>query len=277
MPMRLILWTALAMVAFAGNSILNRMAVGSGAIDAQSFALVRLLAGAVMLVALMFWRRKAWPRFADGLGPRVAGVGGLLVYLFGFSIAYVDLAAGTGALVLFGMVQITMFAGALLAGERVAAARWMGAAVAFAGLVVLVLPSLALGGVWPMVAMALAGVGWGIYSLAGRRAGDALAATAANFTLAVPIAVVIWVLQAQAQAQAQGIALAVVSGALTSGLGYALWYQLVPQIGASRAAVIQLTVPVLAAAGGLALGEPLSLRFVISAVLVLGGVALASR
>ena len=271
--MALAIWTALAMLAFAGNSILTRMAVGAGTIDAQSFALIRLLSGAFMLALVMLWRKRQWPALR-GRGPAVLG---LLVYLFGFSAAYVSLSAGTGALILFGMVQVTMFAGALLAGEAVAAKRWAGAGLALAGLVVLLAPKLVLGGLWPMLAMTAAGVGWGIYSLAGRRAGDPLAATAANFVLAVPVAALIWAIWGGGDWLPRGVGLAVLSGALTSGLGYALWYRVLPQLGASRAAVAQLTVPVLAATAGLALGEPIGLRFAISALLVLGGVALASR
>lgn len=271
--MPLVLWTALAMMAFAGNSILNRMAVGGGSIDAQSFAVIRLLSGAALLGLLMLGQRKVWP----GWSGRFAGVGGLLVYLFGFSAAYVSLQAGTGALVLFGMVQITMFSGALVSGERVAPHRWAGAALAFGGLVFLAAPSVALGSAGAMLAMALAGVGWGLYSLAGRRAGDALAATAANFILAVPVAIIIWLAQGAGHWGAKGIVLALISGAVTSGLGYSLWYRLVPQLGASRAAVVQLTVPVLAAAGGSAMGEDLTLHFAISALVVLLGVVLASR
>lgn len=261
------------MIAFAGNSLLNRMAVGGGAIDAQSFAVLRLCAGAVCLGGLMLWRRTDWP----GLSGRLTGVAGLLVYLFGFSAAYVSLSAGTGALILFGMVQITMFGGALLARDSIAPRRWAGAGLAFGGLVYLVAPSVVFGGLGPMFAMAFAGIGWGMYSLAGRRTGDPLAATGANFLLAVPIALGVWALHGADAWSAQGVALATLSGAVTSGLGYALWYRLVPQLGASRAAVAQLTVPIIAAAGGLALGEALSLRFVVSAALVLGGVAVASR
>lgn len=128
-----------------------------------------------------------------------------------------------------------------------------------------------------MLAMTAAGFGWGMYSLAGRRAGDPLAATAANFVLAVPVAAMIWAIWGGGDWQPRGVVLAVLSGAVTSGLGYALWYRILPQLGASRAAVAQLTVPVLAATAGLALGEPIGLRFAISGLLVLGGVALASR
>jgi drug/metabolite transporter (DMT)-like permease len=277
--MRLVVLVAGTMAAFAANSVLNRMAVGSGAIDPVDFAVVRLAAGAAMLallvgLRLVFQGRAVWP----GWRGRVSGVGGLLLYLFAFSLAYVELEAGIGALILFGLVQITMFAGALWSAERVPAARWAGAVLAFAGLVVLVSPFGQAVPLWPAVLMALAGVGWGIYSLAGRGTADALAATAANFCLALPLALPLVLWRGDlAAAGGQGIGLAVAAGAVTSGLGYALWYALVPRLGAARAGVAQLTVPVLAAFGGaVVLQEPLTLRFAIAAVLVLGGVGLAT-
>lgn len=281
--MRLILLTALAMMAFAANSVLNRMAVGSGLIAPFGFALVRLIAGAVVLAVLVAGRAlqsrvPIWP----GARGRVAGVLGLITYLLGFSAAYLGLPAGVGALILFGVVQITMFGGALLAAETVPLRRWAGAVLAFVGLLVLLAP---IGGGISVVHglyMAVAGVGWGIYSLAGRGQRDALAATAANFGLGVPVLLlltpVLPMLTEVAQAAPKGIWLAVASGALTSGLGYALWYRLMPELGAARAAVAQLTVPVIAAGAGLGvLGEAVSLRFGVAAALVLGGVALASR
>jgi drug/metabolite transporter (DMT)-like permease len=272
--MRLILLTLLAMCAFAANSVLNRMAVADGAMDPMTFALIRLVAGAATLGLLVALRRgDVWPGWAG----RVPGVAGLLVYLAGFSLAYTGLDAGTGALILFGCVQVTMFGGALMAGDKVPAARWAGAGLAFGGLVVLLAP-VGVGVSVPHGAlMAMAGVGWGIYSLAGRGVSDPLAATAANFVLAMPVALLAlpWV---PLQAQASGIGLAILSGAVTSGLGYALWYALVPQLGASRAAVAQLTVPVLAAFGGvILLAEPVGWRFVLAAVMVMAGVLLASR
>lgn len=269
--MRLFLLTAVVMVAFAANSVLNRMAVGAGEIGAVEFALIRVLAGAVVLLALVAWRGLGWR------GASLAGVAGLSVYLFGFSLAYGQLDAGTGALVLFGVVQVTMFAGALLAGEAVPAWRWAGAGLALAGLAVLVAPA---GGAWlGFAAMAAAGVGWGVYSLAGRGARDALAATAGNFALAlVPAAGVALVAGVEfGTVTGRGVALAVVSGAVTSGLGYALWYAVLPALGAGRAAVAQLTVPLIAAAGGAVLmGEAVGWRFAVAAALVLGGVAWAS-
>ncbi|THD84946.1 DMT family transporter [Aliigemmobacter aestuarii] len=280
--MRLFLVTALAMLAFAGNSVLNRMAVAGGAIDPMAFAVWRVVAGAGMLALLVAFRRArsggvVWAGWAG----RGAGVAGLLVYLFGFSLAYAALDAGTGALILFGAVQVTMFLGALWLREDVPPRRWVGAGLAFGGLVLLLAPGQ---GAVPVMAagmMALAGVGWGFYSLAGRRAGDALAATAANFVLAVPVALTALALLPEAAeavpASARGIVLAVLSGAVTSGMGYALWYAVLPQLGAGRGAVAQLTVPVIAAAGGAALiGEGVGWRFALASALVLGGVAWAS-
>ncbi len=281
--MRLSLLTALAMIAFAGNSVLNRMAVGQGLIGPLEFAVVRLVAGAVVLAGLVLLRRglrggAVWP---GGRG-RLPGVVGLLVYLLGFSLAYQGIAAGPGALILFGVVQITMFAGAVLASERVPPHRWLGAALSFGGLVVLLLPGAAVPDLRPVAAMAVAGVGWGVYSLAGRGQADALAATAANFVLALPVmGLVLLALPVSLDGTAStptGLMLAVLSGAVTSGLGYALWYGVLPALGAGRAAVAQLTVPVIAALGGaMLLGEAVGMRFGLASVLVLGGVALASR
>ncbi len=275
--MRLFLLTALAMCAFAANSVLNRMAVGQGLIDPVSFAVVRLVAGAVMLAALMALRARGvvWP----GWRGRLAGVGGLLVYLFGFSTAYAGLDTGSGALILFGVVQVTMFGGALVSGDAVPRLRWVGLGLALTGLAVLLWPGPgAMLSLRHGMAMAAAGVGWGIYSLAGRGARDAVAATAWNFGLAVPVvAVGLAVAQVPVGGSPAGLGLAVVSGAVASGLGYALWYAVVPALGAGRAAVAQLTVPVIAAGAGVVLlGEGVGVRLVVSGGCVLAGVALAS-
>ena len=263
--------TCIVMLAFAANSVLNRMAVGAGWIDPVLFAVVRLVSGAVMLSVLLALRRGVvWP----GWRGRLPAVAGLLVYLFGFSAAYQSLDAGTGALILFGVVQVTMFAGALAGGEVVPARRILGALLALIGLAVLLAPQG--GAVLPQVAMALAGVGWGVYSLAGRGQGDALAATAWNFLLAVPVGVVV-VLVSPGHWTTGGVALAMLSGGVTSGMGYALWYAVVPQLGAARAAVAQLTVPLIAAAGGaVMLTELPGTGFWVACALVLGGVAVAS-
>ncbi|WP_127557546.1 DMT family transporter [Nioella ostreopsis] len=274
--MRLALLTALTMLAFAANSILNRMALAGGDIDALGFAIIRVLSGAGMLVALVLVQRRGLPMFQPG---RLAGALSLCLYLLGFSIAYVQLDAGLGALILFGCVQITMFAGAILGGESVPPARWIGAGLAMAGLGWLVWPAgevtVPLTGT---VFMALAGMGWGIYSLAGRKAGDPLAATAANFLWAAPVCLIIPIfLPVQMEpvdVTTRGILLACLSGAVTSGLGYALWYSLLPQLKATVAGLVQLSAPVIAILGGVALlGEGLSLRLVLAAAIVLGGIA----
>lgn len=272
-PMRLFLLTSLTMLAFAANSVLNRWAVGPGHIGAVEFAMLRLAAGAVTLAALVLWQRGglAWAGGRD----RVAGVAGLAAYLLGFSLAYRGLDAGTGALVLFGTVQVTMFAGALVSREVVPLRRGAGAGLALVGLALIAAPGAAALG--PLLLMACAGVGWGVYSLAGRGAVDPLAATAWNFLLSVPLVLPLGLLAGVAAPDGMGALLAVMSGAVTSGLGYALWYAILPRLGAARAAVAQLTVPVIAALGGaVLLAEMPGLRFWLAAVLVLGGVALAS-
>lgn len=277
--MRLFLLTALAMTAFAGNSLLNRLAVGAGGIGAADFAALRLVAGAAALLGLVCWRAKArglpvWP----GAKGRVVGSAALLTYLFGFSLAYGGLDAGAGALILFGMVQVTMFAGALSAGEAVPARRWAGAGLALAGLAGLLVPG-AGGTISPVHAgfMVVAGAGWGVYSLSARGQTDALAATAWNFALAVPAGLaLVWLLRGTETVTTAGLGLAVLSGVVTSGLGYALWYAILPGLGAARAGVAQLTVPVIAALGGVVLlAEPVSLHLALAGLVVLGGVALA--
>lgn len=270
--MRLFLLTALTMLAFAANSILNRMALEDGTSGPAAFAAIRLVSGALCLWALVAMR-------GGGLRPlwQPWGAASLALYVLGFSFAYVTLPAGVGALILFGGVQITMFAGALILRETVPARRWAGAALAFGGLVWLLWPAGATAPD-PLGAglMAAAAFGWGIYSLLGRSATDPLRATAGNFVFAVPFGVVLFALIPDG-ASAQGVLLAVVSGAVTSGCGYALWYSVLPHLGASRAAVAQLCVPVIAALGGLVLlGEGLSLRFAMASALVLGGVLLAA-
>ena len=276
-PMRLFLLTALTMTAFAANSVLNRMALVEDGMGPASFAAIRLVSGALALAALVVLRREG--RGLRLVAPgRVTGTLSLALYVLGFSFAYVTLDAGLGALILFGGVQVTMFAGAVLAREQVPPARWLGAGVALSGLAVLLWPE---GATAPPIAgaalMIAAALGWGIYSLAGRGAGDPLGDTAANFVLAAPLGLLV-VLLLPDGVTAQGVVLACLSGIVTSGLGYALWYTVLPRLAASVAAVAQLTVPLIALAGGvLFLGEALTLRFALASALVLGGVALSLR
>lgn len=280
--MRLLALTALTMVAFASNSILNRMALAGGTIDPLSFGAIRLIAGAAALAGLAIALRGTLRLWGPGRWP--GGIS-LVVYMIGFSLAYAQLDAGLGALILFGVVQITMFAGALIGGHTPPPRRWLGAGLAFVGLVWLLWPVSGENAqkisLWHGSLMAMAGVGWGIYSLTGRRRTDALQSTAANFVLTAPLAglllAALWAFDASEMPGAQGVALAVLAGAVTSGMGYALWYAILPRLDASLAAVAQLTVPVLAMAGGIVLlSEALTPRFALASVIVLAGVALSA-
>lgn len=269
--MRLFLLAALAMLAFAANSVLNRMAVADGLIEPAVFAALRVASGALVLGALVLARGRR-----PG-APRLVPVLALTTYLLGFALAYLSLNAGTGAMILFGGVQITMFLGALWLKEPVPPRRVLGAGLAFGGLVWLMLP--ASGEVpepAPAALMIAAAIGWGLYSLAGRGARDPLAETATNFIYATPLVVAALALGASLPT-ATGAGLAIISGAVTSGLGYALWYAILPQLGAARAAVAQMTVPGIALLAGLVtLGEwpgPLALA---AMALTLFGVAIAS-
>lgn len=267
------------MIAFAANSVLNRMGIVVGGMDALTFGVIRLMAGALGLAAILFIQRK---HFVINGWMQGVSVLSLLVYIFGFSLAYQGLDAGLGALILFGVVQLTMFAAAILRRDTIPLMRVAGAVIAFGGLAWLLWPQDGGPIVSPhMFAMVLAGMGWGVYSLAGLGAKDATQATAMNFILAAPLALVAAVIMgAFAQSPITGIGLtsAILSGFITSGLGYALWYAVIPQLGASRAAVAQLTVPVIAIAGGaLILSEPLSFKLVLATVVVLGGVALSLK
>lgn len=267
--------TALALVAFAGNSLLCRAALRNTAIDPASFTLLRIVSGALVLALLIGLRRPAQLRAGSW-----ASAAALFAYAIAFSYAYIGLSAGTGALILFGAVQASMLGWALLRGERFGALQMLGFALAIAGLVALLLPGLSAPPLGSALLMLLAGVAWGVYSLRGRGAGDPTAATAGNFLRAVPMAVAVLavaVLLAPAAEQIDlpGSLYAIASGALTSGLGYAIWYRALPLLRASTAATVQLSVPVITAvAGVILLSEPVSLRLVLASVAVLGGVAL---
>lgn len=269
--LRIFLLVTLTMIAFAANSVLNRAALIGDGNGPAAFAALRLLSGALCLAGLIFFRQSGMRLFTPD---RWIGTGSLALYMLGFSFAYVALDAGVGALILFGGVQITMFAGAVIGGDRPAAARWLGSAIALAGLAWLLWPvgNFQLPPI-PSALMAAAALGWGVYSLVGRRAKDPLAETAANFICAAPIALVVW-FWTQDSLTVSGVALAIASGAVTSAMGYALWYSLLPRIDTTVAALAQLTVPVIAIVGGsIILAEPPTLKLILASTLVLGGVA----
>ncbi|HSN71345.1 MAG TPA: DMT family transporter [Steroidobacteraceae bacterium] len=266
--------TALAMLAFAGNSLLCRAALAEAEIDPASFATLRTLSGAIVLAVLLLLRPR---RRADGPSGSWPAAIALAVYMAGFAYAYVSLDAGTGALILFGAVQITMMTAAFASGERLLRVQWVGFALAIAGLVWLMLPGVTKPSPMGAALMAAAGAGWGVYSLRGRGVTDPLRATTANFVRATPIVAVVSVVALGSfEISAKGAALAIASGAVASGLGYTIWYAALRGLNGTRAAMVQLTVPVIAAVGGvLLLGETLTPRLVIAGLLTLGGVALA--
>ncbi|TAL87386.1 MAG: DMT family transporter [Rhodanobacter sp.] len=263
--------TALAMVAFAGNSLLCRAALKHTGIDAESFTTIRLLSGAVMLWLLVRLRRGR----VTGSGNWLSALA-LFVYAAGFSFAYVSLPTATGALLLFGAVQATMIGRGIWVGERLRPWQWGGFALAFAGMVGLLLPGLSAPPLQGSVLMLAAGVAWGVYSLRGRGVGDPTGVTAGNFLRAVPIAAGLSLLMLdQVSLDLAGVLYAVCSGALASGVGYAIWYTVLPALKATSAATVQLSVPVIAAVGGIVLlGESVTLRLALASIAILGGIAL---
>ena len=268
---KVFLYTLAAMLAFAGNSLLCRMALRGEHIDASSFTLIRLASGAMVLFALL--RRRGDSLHDNGSwGSALA----LFVYATGFSWAYITLPAGAGALLLFGAVQASMLGYGLYKGERLHAVQWLGLLLACAGLLVLLLPGASAPPFEGALMMVLAGVAWGAYSLRGRGVANATASTAGNFVRAVPFAVGMSVLGlTSVQFDLQGLAYAVCSGALTSGFGYAIWYSVLPYLRATTAAIVQLSVPVIAAFGAVVLlNEALSPRLGLASVAVLGGIGL---
>ena len=277
---RIVAFTVLALLAFAGNSLLARAALGpdpagAPAIGAVAFTALRLGSGALALVLLAGPRNLGRAGTGSDRGRAATGVVALAAYALPFSLAYLERGAATGALLLFGTVQLTMGAVGYARGERLdRRARW-GWAVAAAGMAVLLLPGVRAPESWAAAAMIVAGVAWAAYSLAGRGERAALAANARNFVWALPVtaALAAWP-GAWTGATGLGVGLAIAAGALTSGLGYAAWYVALPSLSRSAAAVVQLAVPVVAAVGGVALlGEALDGRLVVAGVLVLGGIA----
>ncbi len=269
--LRVALLTLVTMMAFAGNSVLCRMALKHTTIDAATFTSIRLVSGAVVLWLVVRFVRAG----RTGAGNWWSALA-LFVYAAGFSLAYVSLSAATGALLLFGSVQATMIGRGIWQGERLAPWQWLGLALAMAGLVGLMLPGLAAPPLLGAALMVLAGAAWGVYSLRGKGAGDPTLVTAGNFWRAAVMALLLSaVMQASASWDAEGVAYAVASGAVTSGVGYALWYSVLPALKATQAATLQLSVPVIAALGGVALlGEVMTEQFVLASVATLGGIAL---
>ncbi|HJR80100.1 MAG TPA: DMT family transporter [Anaerolineales bacterium] len=270
------LYTALAMIAFASNSLLNRLALGSESIDAVSYTTVRLVTGAVVLMLIAQLQRGNGQAKVRGSWLSAAL---LFLYAVSFSFAYVSLSAGTGALILFGTVQVTMILAALRSGERPHVLVWLGILLALGGLIYLVMPGLEAPAPLGSALMTLAGIAWGGYSLRGRGSAAPLADTAGNFLYAVPFIVSVRLFPTDNfHLSMSGILLAAISGAIASGVGYVIWYAALRGLTATSAAIVQLSVPVLAAWGGvILLAEDVSLRLILAGSFILGGIALAVK
>lgn len=268
---RIVTLTSLAMIAFAGNSLLCRVALKHAHIDAASFTTIRLISGAAVLWLVVRMRRGAYTGRGNWLSASA-----LFAYAAGFSFAYMSLSAATGALLLFGAVQATMIGYGVWAGERLRKPQLVGLILALGGLVGLLLPGLSAPPLYGSILMLGAGVAWGIYSLRGKSAGDPISVTAGNFLRTVPIAVALSLLMLkESSLDTVGFWYAVSSGALASGIGYAIWYTALPSLKAANAATVQLSVPVIAALGAAAiLGEPITPRLVLASAAILGGIAL---
>jgi drug/metabolite transporter (DMT)-like permease len=272
---RPVLLTLIALIAFAGNSLLCRAALGYTEIDAASFTLIRLVSGALVLWALVVLRHSAGKSHFYHQGNWLSALA-LFVYAAGFSFAYIYLDTGVGALILFGAVQSTMITYGLWCKERMHILQWLGLLLAGLGLVGLLLPGLSAPPLPAAMLMLAAGFAWGIYSLRGKNAGDPLQVTAGNFIRTVPMALLLSVLLiGQTSLDSTGVYYALLSGAITSGLGYAIWYSAMPLLKSTTAATVQLVVPLLAAlAGVLLLQERFSVRLLLASVAIIGGIAL---
>lgn len=273
---RTIAFTGLALLAFAGNSVLCRLALGGNSIDAASFTSIRLLSGIVMLVAILKMTGKVGKNISKGSWPAALM---LFLYAAAFSFAYITLDTGTGALILFGAVQITMIMIGQFTGHRLNFGEWAGVLLAFSGFIYLVMPGLTTPSLGGFLLMAVAGIAWGIYTLKGRNSTNPVGDTAYNFLRTLPFVIIlILVALPTARLSPEGVLLAITSGAITSGIGYAVWYHALGGLSVSKAAVVQLLVPVIAALGGAAFaGEAISLHLMLSSLLVLGGILVVIR
>jgi drug/metabolite transporter (DMT)-like permease len=268
-----LIFTIVALIAFAANSVLCRMALGASSIDAASFTIIRLLSGALILAAILQIGGKKSSNSQNGSW--FASVM-LFAYAITFSFAYITLDTGTGALILFGAVQITMILVSLASGNRLHITEWLGMAIAFAGFVYLVLPSVTTPSIAGFLLMTAAGIAWGIYTLRGRGSDNPLIDTAYNFLRTIPVILIVAIITIPyARYSTQGVVLAILSGAIASGIGYSIWYRALGGLTATQAAVVQLLVPVIAAIGGIVfVSEAITLRLMLSSLLILGGILL---
>lgn len=271
--LRIAALTLLAMIAFAGNSLLCRAALKQTEIDAASFTSIRLLSGVIILWLFVSLRRSRTSE--DGQGNWLSAIA-LFIYAAGFSYAYISLETGAGALLLFGAVQATMIGYGFYKGERLNKLQSAGLVLAFAGIIGLMLPGLSAPPLIGSLVMLVAGIAWGVYSIRGKGAGDPTLISAGNFLRTIPFVVILTVVTLNSQSlDTAGIGYAIASGALASGLGYAIWYSVLPALKSTTASTVQLSVPVIAAIAGIVfLSEPVTWRFALASIALLGGIAL---
>ncbi|MBL4821762.1 MAG: DMT family transporter [Gammaproteobacteria bacterium] len=263
--------TILALCAFAANSVLCRLALGQEAIDAASFTIVRMISGVLILFLIVALQGKR--TFKGTAGSWQSGFM-LFLYALTFSFAYISLDTGTGALILFGSVQITMILVSIVSGNRLYPTEWLGVLIAFIGFVYLVLPGVSAPPMAGFLLMTSAGIAWGIYTLRGRESINPLMDTAYNFAYAIPLVIVLFLVTFDtAELTPKGVALSALSGGLASGVGYTIWYAALRGLTSTQAAVVQLSVPVIAAFGGIVIvSEPLTARLAIATLFILGGI-----
>jgi len=263
--------TGLALIAFAANSVLCRLALGNEAIDAASFTVIRLLSGAIVLFLIIRFTQKNTELSTNG-----SWIASLMLFLYAitFFYSYISLETGTGALILFGSVQLTMILLSLISGTRLHYTEWAGVIIAFTGFVYLILPSITTPSSVGFLLMAVAGIAWGIYTLKGRGSQNPLMDTAYNFLRTIPLVILLTIFTiSHANYSSEGVLLALLSGGITSGIGYTIWYIALGGLSATQAAVLQLLVPIIAALGGVIfVSEAITVRLTISAAMVLGGI-----
>ncbi|MDQ6997667.1 MAG: DMT family transporter [Mariprofundus sp.] len=271
LAVRTLFFTTIALIAFAANSVLCRLALGDGLIDASGFTIIRLLSGAIVLLIILQFNSAKNSVSSKGSWSASAL---LFIYAAAFSFAYVSLDTATGALVLFGAVQLTMILLSIMAGNRLHLSEWIGASIAFIGFVFLILPDITTPSLTGFILMLIAGIAWGIYSLKGRASLNPLMDTAYNFFRSMPLIIILAVVTLQEiQLSKEGILLAVLSGGIASGIGYTIWYLALAGLSATQAAVVQLLVPIIAAIGGVIFVlEPITSRLLISGIMILGGI-----
>jgi drug/metabolite transporter (DMT)-like permease len=268
-----ILFTGLALIAFAANSVLCRLALGESAIDASTFTIVRLLSGAIVLTVILSISKLNSNSNSSTKGSWPASIA-LFIYAITFSFAYVTLDTATGALILFGSVQVTMILMSMFSGNRLHISEWFGMALAFTGFVYLILPGVTTPSVIGFFLMTVSGIAWGIYTLKGRGSKNPIMDTAFNFLRTLPFVIILAIITIKyAHYSSEGILLAVLSGSIASGIGYMIWYTALSGLSVTQAAVLQLLVPVIAAVGGVIfVSESISFRLTVSSAMILGGI-----